>query len=199
MLIPPVCVAPPQETYSLLIDTFVRDKAEKAHLLNALETVPCVRAKANWALKHIESSSRFAERLVAFAIVEGLFFSASFASIFWLKKRGLMPGLTFSNELISRDEGMHADFACLLYSKLQSKMSDSEIHTMMDEAVQHEIEFACSALPVSLLGMNCDMMQDYIRFCADRLLVALDAPKLYNAKNPFVRRSPCAPSVTTCS
>lgn len=185
MLIPPVCVAPPQETYSLLIDTFVRDKAEKTHLLNALETVPCVRAKANWALNHIESSSRFAERLVAFAIVEGLFFSASFASIFWLKKRGLMPGLTFSNELISRDEGMHADFACLLYSKLQSKMSDSEIHTMMDEAVQHEIEFACSALPVSLLGMNCDMMQDYIRFCADRLLVALDAPKLYNAKNPF--------------
>lgn len=173
------------ETYSLLIDTYVKDKAEKMHLFNALETVPCVRKKAEWALRWIEDSSRFAERLVAFAVVEGIFFSGSFCAIFWLKKRGLMPGLTFSNELISRDEGMHCDFACLLYSMLEKKLSDAELHSIIGEAVEYEKEFVCEALPVSLIGMNQELMSQYIEFCADRLLVALSAPKLYNATNPF--------------
>jgi len=173
------------ETYSLLIDTYVKDKQEKAHLFNALETVPCVRKKANWALRWIEESSRFAERLVAFAVVEGIFFSGSFCAIFWLKKRGLMPGLTFSNELISRDEGMHCDFACLLYSMLENKLTDAELHAIIGEAVVHEKEFVCEALSVDLIGMNSKLMSQYIEFCADRLLVALDAPKLYNATNPF--------------
>lgn len=180
------------ETYSLLIDQYVKDKAEKMHLFNALETVPCVRKKADWALKWIDGSARFAERLVAFAVVEGIFFSGSFCAIFWLKKRGLMPGLTFSNELISRDEGMHCDFACLLYSMLESKLTDAELHAIVGEAVEYEKEFVCDALSVALIGMNKDMMSTYIEFCADRLLVALDAPKLYHATNPFVRRSPCA-------
>ena len=173
------------ETYSLLIDTYVKDKAEKSHLFNALETVPCVRKKADWALRWIEGSNRFAERLVAFAVVEGIFFSGSFCAIFWLKKRGLMPGLTFSNELISRDEGMHCDFACLLYSMLEKKLTDAELHAIIGEAVEYEKEFVCEALPVSLIGMNADMMSQYIEFCADRLLVALGAPRLYDAKNPF--------------
>jgi ribonucleoside-diphosphate reductase beta chain len=173
------------ETYSLLIDTYVKDKAEKMHLFNALETVPCVRKKADWALRWIEDSARFAERLVAFAVVEGIFFSGSFCAIFWLKKRGLMPGLTFSNELISRDEGMHCDFACMLYGMLEKKLTDAELHAIIGEAVTHEKEFVCEALPVSLIGMNADLMSQYIEFCADRLLVALDAPKLYNASNPF--------------
>ena len=173
------------ETYSLLIDTYVKDKEEKAHLFNALETVPCVQKKANWALRWITESSRFAERLVAFAVVEGIFFSGSFCAIFWLKKRGLMPGLTFSNELISRDEGMHCDFACLLYSMLENKLTDAELHAIIGEAVVHEKEFVCEALSVDLIGMNSRMMSEYIEFCADRLLVALDAPKLYNATNPF--------------
>ena len=154
------------------------------HLFNALETVPCVRKKADWALRWIEDSSRFAERLVAFAVVEGIFFSGSFCAIFWLKKRGLMPGLTFSNELISRDEGMHCDFACLLYSMLEKKLTDAELHAIIGEAVAYEKEFVCEALSVDLIGMNQDDVQ-YIEFCADRLLVALDAPKLYNAANPF--------------
>ena len=173
------------ETYSLLIDTYVKDKAEKAHLFNALETVPCVQKKANWAMRWITESSRFAERLVAFAVVEGIFFSGSFCAIFWLKKRGLMPGLTFSNELISRDEGMHCDFACLLYSMLENKLTDAELHAIIGEAVVHEKEFVCEALSVDLIGMNSRLMSQYIEFCADRLLVALDAPKLYNTANPF--------------
>ena len=173
------------ETYSLLIDTYVKDPKEKEHLFNALETVPCVRKKADWALRWIDNSSRFAERLVAFAVVEGIFFSGSFCAIFWLKKRGLMPGLTFSNELISRDEGMHCDFACLLYSMLENKLTDDELYSIVGEAVDHEKEFVCEALPVSLIGMNKEMMSTYIEFCADRLLVALGAPKLYDAVNPF--------------
>ena len=172
------------ETYSLLIDTYVRDKAEKARLLNAIEEVPCVKAKADWALKWISSSNRFSERLVAFAVVEGVFFSGSFCAIFWLKKRGLMPGLTFSNELISRDEGMHCDFACHIYNMLEHKLSDEELHAIVGDAVAHEKEFVCDALPVSLIGMNKDMMSTYIGF-ADRLLVALGPAKLYNATNPF--------------
>jgi ribonucleotide reductase beta subunit family protein with ferritin-like domain len=173
------------ETYSLLIDTYVKDKAEKMHLFNALEEVPCVRKKADWALRWITESRRFAERLVAFAVVEGIFFSGSFCAIFWLKKRGLMPGLTFSNELISRDEGMHCDFACHLYSMLENKLTDAELHAIIGEAVAHEKEFVCEALSVDLIGMNSRLMSDYIEFCADRLLVALDAPKLYNTANPF--------------
>ncbi len=173
------------EMYSLLIDTYVKDNKEKETLFNAIETVPCVAKKANWALRWITESKRFAERLVAFAVVEGIFFSGSFCAIFWLKKRGLMPGLTFSNELISRDEGMHCDFACLLYSMLENKLTDEELHTIVGDAVEHEKEFICDALPVSLIGMNKEMMSTYIEFCADRLLVALGAPKLYNATNPF--------------
>ena len=173
------------ETYSLLIDSYVSDKSEKAHLFNAIETIPCVRKKAEWALRHITDSSRFAERLVAFACVEGIFFSGSFCAIFWLKKRGLMPGLTFSNELISRDEGMHADFACLLYSKLENKLTPTELHAIVGEAVEYEIEFVCEALSVALIGMNKEMMAEYVKFCADRLLVALGAPNLYDATNPF--------------
>jgi len=173
------------ETYSLLIDTYIKDTVEKERLFNALETVPCVRKKADWALKWITESSRFAERLVAFATVEGIFFSGSFCAIFWLKKRGLMPGLTFSNELISRDEGMHCDFACLLYSMLENKLTDAELHHIIGDAVLHEKEFVCEALSVDLIGMNSRMMSEYIEFCADRLLVALDAPKLYNSANPF--------------
>jgi len=173
------------ETYSLLIDTYIKDNAEKDRLFNALETVPCVRKKADWALKWITESTRFAERLVAFAVVEGIFFSGSFCAIFWLKKRGLMPGLTFSNELISRDEGMHCDFACLLYAMLDNKLSDERLHTIIGDAVTHEKEFVCEALSVDLIGMNSRMMSEYIEFCADRLLVALGAPKMYNASNPF--------------
>tara|TARA_B100000405_G_scaffold79264_1_gene54884 strand:- start:2653 stop:3579 length:927 start_codon:yes stop_codon:yes gene_type:complete len=173
------------ETYSLLIDTLVKDKTEKDRLFNALETIPCVRKKADWALRWITESRRFAERLVAFAVVEGIFFSGSFCAIFWLKKRGLMPGLTFSNELISRDEGMHCDFACLLYSMLEHKLTDQELHTIVGDAVAHEKSFVCEALSVALIGMNKDMMGEYVNFCADRLLVALGAPKLYDAVNPF--------------
>ena len=173
------------ETYSLLIDTYVKDKAEKALLFNALDTVPCVQKKANWALRWITEASRFAEHLVAFAVVEGIFFSGSFCAIFWLKKRGLMPGLTYSNELISRDEGLHCDFACMLYSMLENKLNDVELHAIVGDAVVHEKEFVCEALSVDLIGMNSRMMSQYIEFCADRLLVALGAPKLYDAKNPF--------------
>ena len=142
--------------------------------------------KANWALRWISSDeSRFAERLVAFAVVEGIFFSGSFCAIFWLKKRGLMPGLTFSNELISRDEGMHCDFACLLYSMLNEQLPDETVHEIISDAVLHEKEFLCEALPCDLIGMNSRMMAQYIEFVADRLLVALGAPKLYNTTNPF--------------
>src|SRR5580704_4462990 len=163
------------ETYSLLIDTYIKDPQEKSRLLNAIETVPCVKKKADWALRWI-SNGTFAERLVAFAAVEGIFFSGSFCSIFWMKKRGLMPGLTFSNELISRDEGMHTDFACLLYKHLNNKISNERIIEIISHAVEIELEFVCDALPVELIGMNSKLMSTYIQFCADRLLYALGVP-----------------------
>ena len=172
------------ETYSLLIDAYIKDPKEKQYLFNAIETVPCVKKKADWALRWIQNGS-FAERLVAFAAVEGIFFSGSFCSIFWLKKRGLMPGLTFSNELISRDEGLHCDFACLLYSMLQNKMTEEQVHTIIKDAVNCEHEFVTDALPVSLIGMNARLMCQYIEFVADRLLVSLGYSKIYNATNPF--------------
>ena len=174
------------EVYSLLIDTYIRDGQEKARLFNAIETIPCVTRKANWALKWLNRDySSFAERIVAFAAVEGIFFSGSFCSIFWLKKRGLMPGLAFSNELISRDEGMHCDFACLIYNKLVNRLSDARVSEIIMEAVSIETEFVSDALPVELIGMNSGLMAQYIRFCADRLLVALKCPKAYNVANPF--------------
>ncbi len=173
------------ETYSLLIDTYIKDPAEQKYLFNALETVPCVKKKADWALRWIDEAPSFAHRLIAFAAVEGIFFSGSFCSIFWLKKRGLMPGLAFSNELISRDEGLHCDFACLLYSMLVNKLPESEVQSIIKEAVDGEKEFVGDALPVSLIGMNAELMKQYIEFVADRLLVSLGCAKLYNATNPF--------------
>ncbi|MCB2406479.1 ribonucleoside-diphosphate reductase small subunit [Hymenobacter lucidus] len=172
------------ETYSLLIDTYIKNPQEKDRLFNALETVPCVKKKGEWALKWINSED-FAERIIAFAAVEGIFFSGSFCSIFWLKKRGLMPGLTFSNELISRDEGLHCDFACLLYSYLQNKLSEERVHSIIRDAVQIEQEFVTDALPVNLIGMNAKSMAQYIEFVADRLLQSLGYSKIYNATNPF--------------
>ncbi len=172
------------ETYSLLIDTYIKDVTEKDSLLHAIDTVPCVKKKAEWALRWISKGS-FAERLIAFAAVEGIFFSGSFCSIFWLKKRGLMPGLSFSNELISRDEGLHCDFACLLYNQLENKLPIERVTEVITNAVAIEKEFVSDALPVRLIGMNADMMCQYIEFCADRLLVALNCPKFYNASNPF--------------
>jgi ribonucleoside-diphosphate reductase beta chain len=172
------------ETYSLLIDTYVKKQSEKDRLFNALETVPAVGKKGEWALRWIESES-FAERLVAFAAVEGIFFSGSFCSIFWMKKRGLMPGLTFSNELISRDEGLHCDFACLLYSMLENKLPESRVHEIIRDAVMIEQEFVTDALPVDLIGMNAKLMNQYIEFVADRLLGELGCSKIYNSTNPF--------------
>lgn len=173
------------EAYSLLIDTYIKDNVEKDRLFRAIETVPCVKKKAEWALKWIKHGT-FPERLVAFAAVEGIFFSGSFCSIFWLKKRGVMPGLSFSNELISRDEGLHCDFACLLYNnKLQDKLSDKRIHEIISDAVAIEKEFVTDAIPVDLIGMNSKLMSQYIEFVADRLLVALGHPKIYNTTNPF--------------
>ena len=172
------------ETYSLLIDTYIKDPKEKDYLFNALETVPAVQKKGEWALKWINSEN-FAERLIAFAAVEGIFFSGSFCSIFWLKKRGLMPGLTFSNELISRDEGLHCDFACLLYGYLQNKLDPARVQAIIADAVRIEQEFVTDALPVSLIGMNAKNMANYIEFVADRLLVALGCNKIYNTANPF--------------
>ncbi len=174
------------ETYSLLIDTYIKDPVEKEKLFNAIETVPCVQKKAEWALRWIsKKNASFAERLVAFAAVEGIFFSGSFCSIFWLKKRGLMPGLAFSNELISRDEGLHCDFACLLYNMLESKLSTERIQEIIGDAVAIEKEFVSDSLPVDLIGMNAKMMCQYIEFVADRLLVALGYHRLFNATNPF--------------
>lgn len=174
------------ETYSLLIDTYIKDRVEKHRLLNAIETIPCIKKKAEWALKWITNSDSFAERLVAFACVEGIFFSGAFCSIFWLKKRGLMPGLTFSNELISRDEGLHCDFACLLYSMLTfSRLSYERMEMIVREAVSYEQEFVTEALPVNLIGMNSQWMSEYIEFCADRLVYALNYEKIYDTKNPF--------------
>lgn len=173
------------ETYSLLIDTYIKDRNEKSTLFNAIETVPCIKEKAEWALKYISSNDNFTTRLVAFAMVEGIFFSGSFCAIFWLKKRGKMPGLTFSNELISRDEGLHCDFACLLYSKLNNKLSQEEIEVIIREAVEIEKGFVCDSLPVNLIGMNSELMKQYIEFVADRLLDALGHDKIYNTTNPF--------------
>ncbi len=172
------------ETYALLIDTYVKDPVEKDRLFHAIETVPCVTKKAEWALRWITNGS-FAERLVAFAAVEGIFFSGSFCSIFWLKKRGLMPGLTFSNELISRDEGMHCEFACLLYSMLETKLSKEAVTAIITDAVSIEKEFIIDALPVNLIGMNSKMMSQYIEFVADRWLTELGCDKYYNTTNPF--------------
>lgn len=173
------------ETYSLLIDTYIKDAKERDHLFNAIETVPSVKKKAEWALKWIESDS-FAERLIAFAAVEGIFFSGSFCSIFWLKKRGLMPGLAFSNELISRDEGLHCEFACLLHNKyIQNKVSAERITQIITEAVEIEKEFVTDSLPVSLIGMNAKLMQQYIEFVADFWLSELGCKKVYGAVNPF--------------
>ncbi|MBA0733279.1 hypothetical protein Gogos_017313 [Gossypium gossypioides] len=173
------------EMYSLLLETYIKDSTQKNRLFHATETVPCVAKKADWALKWIDGSEAFAERLIAFACVEGIFFSGSFCAIFWLKKRGLMPGLTFSNELISRDEGLHCDFACLLYSLLQSKLSEERVKGIVRDAVDIEREFVCDALPCALVGMNGELMSQYIEFVADRLLGALGYGKMYNAANPF--------------
>ena len=173
-------------TYSLLIETYIKDKEEKSKLFNAIQNFPCIKKKSDWAQKWIhDNRSSFATRLVAFACVEGIFFSGAFCSIFWLKKRGLMPGLTFSNELISRDEALHCEFAILLYSKLQKKIDKSRIHDIIKEAVEIETEFICQALPCRLIGMNSDLMTQYIQFCADRLCVQLGYKKIYNVRNPF--------------
>ncbi|MBM3428615.1 MAG: ribonucleoside-diphosphate reductase [Bacteroidetes bacterium] len=173
------------ETYSLLIDTYIKDSAEKNYLFKAIDTLDCVKKKADWALRWIKNGS-FAERLVAFAAVEGIFFSGSFCSIFWLKKRGLMPGLSFSNELISRDEGLHCDFACLLYNNhIINKLSKQRVQDIIVNAVEIEKEFIIDALPVKLIGMNSDMMAQYIEFVADRLLVELGNERVYNVTNPF--------------
>jgi ribonucleoside-diphosphate reductase beta chain len=173
------------ETYSLLIDTYIQDEEEKQFLFNAIETVPSVKRKADWAFRWIENGT-FVERLLAFAAVEGIFFSGSFCSIFWLKKRGLMPGLCFSNELISRDEGLHCDFACHLYNHhVVEKTSEENIHTLIREAVEIEKEFVTFSIPVKLIGMNSDLMCQYIEYVADRLLVSLNCSKIWNAKNPF--------------
>ncbi|RFU24828.1 hypothetical protein B7463_g11503, partial [Scytalidium lignicola] len=174
------------ETYSLLIDTYIKEQAQRTYLFNAIETVPCIKKKADWAVRWIQDKkSTFAQRLVAFAAVEGIFFSGSFAAIFWLKKRGLMAGLTFSNELISRDEGLHTDFACLLFSHLNHRPSKQAIQDLITEAVMIEQEFLTEALPCALLGMNSNLMKQYIEFVADRLLVALGNEKYYKSANPF--------------
>ena len=174
------------ESYSLLIDTYIKDKEQKDKLFNAIEHFPCIKKKSDWAQKWIhDNRSSFATRLVAFACVEGIFFSGSFCSIYWLKKRGLMPGLTFSNELISRDEALHCEFAVLLYNKLQKKIDKVRIHEIIKEAVEIETEFICDALPCRLIGMNADLMTQYIKFVADRLAVQLGYKKIYNVTNPF--------------
>lgn len=173
------------ETYSLLIDSYIKDPVEKDKLFHAVDTVPCVGKKADWALRWISNGS-FAERLIAFAAVEGIFFSGSFCSIFWLKKRGLMPGLSFSNELISRDEGLHCDFACMLYTQhVKNQLPKEQVTKIITDAVAIEKEFVVDAIPVKLIGMNADLMCQYIEFCADRLLMALGCAKFYNASNPF--------------
>jgi ribonucleoside-diphosphate reductase beta chain len=174
------------EMYSILIDTLIRDNAEKNRLLNSIETIPCIRRKALWALSWLDQTKNsFGERLVAFAAVEGIFFSGSFCAIFWLKKKNLMPGLCFSNELISRDEGLHCDFACLLFSMLQIKPNEETVHKIIKSAVEIEREFITEALSVELIGMNASLMADYIECCADRLLLALGCKKIYNKTQPF--------------
>ncbi|TGN07112.1 ribonucleotide-diphosphate reductase subunit beta [Leptospira ilyithenensis] len=172
------------ETYSLLIDTYIQDGKEKTRLLHALETIPAVRKKADWAFRWIQSDN-FAERLLAFAAVEGIFFSGSFCSIFWMKKRGLLPGLSFSNELISRDEGLHCQFACLLYQMIQNKPNSERVYEIFGDAVAIEKEFITESLPVDLIGMNAKLMQQYIEFVADRWLLELGYDKLFYSTNPF--------------
>jgi ribonucleoside-diphosphate reductase subunit M2 len=173
------------ETYSLLIDTYVKNEEEKAKLFNAIETIPCIQKKAEWALEWMNDKRSFAHRLAAFACVEGIFFSGAFCAIFWLKKRGLLPGLTFSNELISRDEGLHTQFAVALFHTLSNKPDPSEIQKIIMGAVELEKEFICEALPCSLIGMNSSMMSQYIEFVADRLAVQLGGEKIYKTVNPF--------------
>merc|ERR1712149_148913 len=174
------------EMYSLLIDTYIRDRKERDRLFNAIETFPAIKKKAQWALRWINSNrATYAERVIAFASVEGIFFSGSFAAIFWLKKRGLMPGLSFSNELISRDEGLHTDFACLMFKHLVNKPSQERVTQIVTDAVEIECEFLTEALPVRLIGMNCELMVTYIQFVADRLLTELGCDKHYMATNPF--------------
>ena len=174
------------ETYSILIDSFIKDNREKTKLFEAIDNFPCIKKKANWAIKWMESdTASFAKRLVAFACVEGIFFSGAFCSIYWLKKRGLMPGLTFSNELISRDEAMHCEFAVLLYSMLSNKLTSNEVTTIITEAVAIEKEFICDALPCRLIGMNSSLMSQYIEFVADRLLQQFGVSKFFQVTNPF--------------
>lgn len=174
------------ETYSLLIDTYIEDKAEKSHLFQAIQTIPCVKGKAEWAQKWIVSQEEnFATRLVAFAVVEGIFFSGSFCAIYWLKERGLMPGLTTSNEFIARDEGLHTDFACALYSEIERKLPKAKVHRIIREAVEIERQFITESLPCSLIGMNSTLMTQYIKFVADRLSSQLGYGKIYSAANPF--------------
>jgi len=174
------------ETYSLLIDTYIRDPKEKHDLLRAIETIPCVKEKAEWAMKWIDAADvDFATRLVGFAAVEGIFFSGAFCSIFWLKERGVMPGLTLSNEFIARDEGLHTDFACALYGKLENRLPKQKVHTLLREAVKIEKKFITKALPCELIGMNAKLMAQYIKFVADRLSLQLGYPKIYNVANPF--------------
>jgi len=174
------------EMYSLLIDTYIRDSHEKNKLFNALENYPCISKKADWAKKWIgDKRSSFATRLVAFASIEGIFFSSAFSSIYWLKKRGILPGLTFSNELISRDEALHTEFAVLLYSKLQRKLPKKKIHDIIKEAVEIEKEFITEAIPCRMIGMNATLMSQYIEFVADRLSLQLGYDKIYNSQNPF--------------
>ncbi len=174
------------ETYSLLIDTYIKDREEKSMLFQTIQNYPCIKKKADWAIKWIQDKrSSFATRLIAFACIEGIFFSGAFCSIYWLKKRGLMPGLTFSNELISRDEALHTEFAILLYSKLNKKLSKQKVLDIIKEAVEIEKEFICDALPCRLIGMNRELMCQYIEFVADRLIVQLGESKIYNTKNPF--------------
>jgi len=172
------------EMYSLLIDTYIKDEAQKMYLLSAIDTVPSVTKKAQWALRWIDNGT-FPERIIAFACVEGIFFSGSFCSIFWLKKRGLMPGLTFSNELISRDEGLHRDFACLMYSMLEKKLPEERVLEIVRDAVEMEKEFVTEALPVNLIGINAGMMCQYIEFVADHLVASLGIEKVYETANPF--------------
>jgi ribonucleoside-diphosphate reductase subunit M2 len=173
------------EMYSLLIDTYIKDPTEKDKLFHAITTIPVIKKKADWALRWISSNKSFSERLIAFACIEGIFFSGSFCAIFWLKKRGMMPGLTFSNELISRDEGLHRDFACLLYTYIQNKPDTQTVLQIIKESVEIEKEFVTSALPVELIGMNNTLMSQYIEFVADHLLSSLGMPKEYNTANPF--------------
>ena len=174
------------ETYSLLIDTYIKDNNEKNKLFKAMDNFDCIKKNADWAIKWInDKRSSFASRLIAFACVEGIFFSGSFCAIFWLKKRGLMPGLTFSNELISRDEALHTEFAVLLYNKLEKKLPKKKIQEIITESVEIEKEFICDALPCRLIGMNSELMKTYIEFCGDRLAVQLGIEKIYNSANPF--------------